>query len=330
MNPTAPHPSRIRQALRFDGLWWREFAYLGCVYGPEWWKRYSPPAIGAIIFLLARAQRQGAIANMERITASSSRTGAALNAVRMFANFAHCFTETMEFYGPSPRPIRIDIPAEDAVGAALQGGHGAVILTAHFGNWDIAAKKLSAYERPVNVVMTREVNITTQEYLRAARERAGVRVIYSDSSVFSSLNMIRALRRNEIVAMQLDRLMGQPRLIPFFGVPTEFPAGPFILARIAKAPLIAAFIPRLGSRHYAIRLGVPRVPQGERGDVHALDRVMATVVGEFEQYVRQHPTQWFQFAAFWRDERTDRVHTLPSETVSTTEPTSVRRFRSRA
>ncbi|MCC6847552.1 MAG: hypothetical protein IT294_03555, partial [Deltaproteobacteria bacterium] len=42
--------SRLR-ALRFDGLWWRKFAYLGSVYGPEWWKRYSPPWIAAIIFL---------------------------------------------------------------------------------------------------------------------------------------------------------------------------------------------------------------------------------------------------------------------------------------
>ena len=36
------------RALRFDGLWWRKFAYLGSVYGPEWWKRYSPPWIAAI------------------------------------------------------------------------------------------------------------------------------------------------------------------------------------------------------------------------------------------------------------------------------------------
>jgi len=37
----------LRQAVRFDGLWWREFGRMGCVYGPDWWKRHSPPAIAA-------------------------------------------------------------------------------------------------------------------------------------------------------------------------------------------------------------------------------------------------------------------------------------------
>src|SRR6266446_6639981 len=54
-------PSRLRQGFRFDGLWWRQFAYLGCVYGPEWWKRCSPPVVAAIIFALVGRNRRGAI-----------------------------------------------------------------------------------------------------------------------------------------------------------------------------------------------------------------------------------------------------------------------------
>jgi hypothetical protein len=59
--------ARLRQSVRFDGLWWRKFAYLGCVYGPEWWKQYSPPAIASIIYLLVRANRREAVANMARV-----------------------------------------------------------------------------------------------------------------------------------------------------------------------------------------------------------------------------------------------------------------------
>ena len=44
--------ARLRQNLRFDGLWWRKFAYLSCVYGPEWVKRYLPVPIAAMIFAL--------------------------------------------------------------------------------------------------------------------------------------------------------------------------------------------------------------------------------------------------------------------------------------
>ena len=303
-SPPAPS-ARLAQALRFDGLWWRKFAYLGCVYGPEWWKRYSPPAIAAIIFLLVGRNRRGAITNMRRILADgcgeTARWRAAAAALRMFSQFAHCMTETMEHYGPRPRPVHLVLPERDPLAEALQAGRGAVVVTGHFGNWDIAAKTLRDYDRPINIVMAREANATTQEYVRIAREQAGVRVLYSDTSVFSSLNMIRALRDNEVVAIQLDRMLGPggARLIPFFGAPAPFPSGPFVLARLAGAPIVPVFVPRLGTRRYAVRVCGGYTMTRDARDARALDRVMSEVVQHFEAIIREFPSQWFQFAPFW-------------------------------
>jgi lauroyl/myristoyl acyltransferase len=291
----------LRQTLRFDGLWWRKFAYLGCVYGPEWWKRSSPPVIAAIIFALVHDNRRHAAANMARVLGETSPWRATRAALRMYAEFAYCMTETMEYYGPRPKPLRLDMPQEDALVEALRDGTGAVVVTGHFGNWDVAAKTLREYGRPINVVMARETNTSTHEFVRDARERVGVRVIYSDSSVFSSLNMIRALRHNEIVAIQIDRPLGAggTRLLPFFGAPARFPSGPFVLARLAGAPLIPVFIPRLGTRHYQIRVVGRYVVPRESRDTRTLDRVMTEVVQAFENTVRKFPTQWFQFTPFW-------------------------------
>jgi len=183
----------------------------------------------------------------------------------------------------------------------LREGRGAVLVTGHIGNWDVAAKALRDYDRPINLVMAREANATAAAYVRAIRERAGVRVIYSDTSVFSSLNMIRALRQNEIVAIQLDRMvgLGGARLVPFFGRLAPFPSGPFVLARLAGAPLIPVFAPRVGRRHYAIRVG-PRVSlTHEARDPHSLARAMRATVAEFEAVIREFPSQWFLFAPFW-------------------------------
>jgi KDO2-lipid IV(A) lauroyltransferase len=315
----------LAQALRFDGLWWRKFAYLGCVYGPEWWKQLSPPAIAAIIFMLVGRNRRGAIANMERILGVRGAPAAAA-ALRMFAEFAHCMTETMECYGPRPKPLRLQVSARNALVDALDDGRGAVVVTGHFGNWDVAAKTLSDYGRPVSLVMAREANATTHEYVRQARDRAGVRVIYSDSSVFSSLNVIRALRRNEITAIQLDRASGTSgmRPIPFFGAPAPFPSGPFVLARLSGAPLIPVFIPRLGTRHYAVRVGGSFTLPREARDAHALERVMTEVVGEFETVVRLFPTQWFQFAPFWPADSVS-VEAQRTACSDTSEPLRARR-----
>jgi lauroyl/myristoyl acyltransferase len=292
--------AHVAGALRFNGLWWRKFAYLGSVYGPEWWKRGSPPVIAAALFALIGENRRGAIANMQRVL-NTDRWTATLAAARMFSEFAFCMSETLEYYSPRPQPVRIDLPEHDPIAEALRDRRGVVVVTGHFGNWDIAAKTLREYGRPINVVMAQEANATTQEYVRSARERVGVRVIFSDTSVFSSLNMIRALRDNEIVAIQLDRMLGTggARPLPFLGAPALFPSGPFVLARLAGTPVIPVFIPRLGTRHYAVHVGegveVPR----EARDPHVLDRLMLEVVEQFGEEVRRHPLQWFQFAPFW-------------------------------
>lgn len=303
-----PEPSsrlaRWRAAFRFDGSFWRKFAYLGCVYGPEWWKRYSPGPIAAIIFMLVGRNRRGAMANMRVVLDDMGRASLLLAALRTFAEFAHCLVEATEYYSPRRKPVRFDVPEGNSLAAAIRDGRGAVIVTAHLGNWDIAAKGLHDYGARVNLVMAREANASIQEYVRDLKEDAGVRVIYSDTSVFSSFNMIRALRNNEIVAIQLDRPVGAGGMRPvsFFGQPALFPSGPFVLARLARAPIIPVFVPRLGTRHYAVRVGDRHdVPKDGR-DPGGLQRIMHAVVAEFEAVVRAYPTQWFQFAPFWSSE----------------------------
>ncbi len=300
----------LAAALRFDGVFWRRFAYLGCVYGPDWWKRGSPPVIAAIIFAAVGRNRRGAMANLRRIL-TDRRAGepdprqVRRAALGMFAEFAHCLTETLESWGPQPPAVRIDAPPRDLIGEALRDGCGVVLVTGHFGNWDLAAQTLRAYDRPFNVVMAHEANATTGGYAEAIRARAGVRVLYADSSVFSSLNMLRALRDNEIVAIQLDRTAGAAdgmRLVPFFGAAAPFPSGPFVLARLAGAPILPIFFPRLGRRHYGVRLGAHvTLPRAAHDDA-ALDRAMRAVVAELEAMVREFPQQWFQFAPFWPED----------------------------
>jgi len=298
--PCANGFHRLRAALRFDGLWWRKLARLGCVYGPEWWRRASPPVIALIIFLLVPQNRHGAIANQARARGRDRRWRAMLDAYRLFAGFARCFAETMEFYGPRPRRFRIDEPERNHVAEALERGRGVILATAHVGNWDISGRALHATGRPVHLVMGRERNETTQEYARRSREQAGVRVIYTDSSVFSAFNMIRALRRNEILAIQIDRGNGgadSARAIEFFGDRAPFQEGPFHLARLSGAPVVPVVTLRRGARHYEILLGEPRwVSREVPGDA---ERALRETVAFLEATIREHPEQWFQFAPFW-------------------------------
>jgi KDO2-lipid IV(A) lauroyltransferase len=288
----------VRDALHFDGLWWRKFARLGCVYGPDWWKRYSPPAIAAIIFMLVSRNRRGALANLRHVLGTQGWWRDRREALRLYVEYAHCFTETHEAYGPYPAPVEILPPEEDHLRTALAAGRGAVVLTAHFGNSDIAALGFSRYGRPVNLVMAREANATVWPFIESLLGPQGLRVVYDSESPLRALTLLRALRNNEIVAVQFDAhpLAPGTTTVDFFGAPAGFHIGPFLLARAAGAPILPVYTVRVGRRRYAIRLHGRHEP---RTTAEALEALRAVVAG-FEALVRDYPHQWFQFADFWR------------------------------
>jgi lauroyl/myristoyl acyltransferase len=311
MQPAPPSRSP-RGAHRIDGPWLRKLANLGSVYAPEWFKRGSPPLIAAASFSLVADRRRGAVRNLQRVL-GVGRWSAHWAALRMFSNFAYCTSEAMEHYSPRAKPVRIEGPGADGLRAALAAGRGVVLVTGHIGSWDIAAKALGDAQCRVHVVMSRELDAATQAHVGAVRARVGLHVVHPEASVFAPLGLLGALRRNEIVAIQIDRSAGSNgvRWLPFLGAPAPFPSGPFVLARLAGAPVLPVFAPRLGRRHYRIHVGEPVPVPPEARDPRVLDRVMLDVVAQLEEVVRRHPRQWFQFAPFWPEGIADSPCSAP-------------------
>ena len=290
----------IRAALRFDSGGWRRFAELGCVYGPEWWKRASPPVIAAIIYLLGSKQRATVQRNQRQVRGPRSRLREHWDAYRVFAGMARSITESMEQWGPRPKPVQRTILGAEIMEGAVAEGRGVVVVTGHFGSWEVGARMLAKLERPVNWVTASEPNPTVRSFVHEMRTRHGFKVIYSDRSVLGGLPMLKALRRGEIVCIQLEpwgRLRGTHE-VTFCGRRTRFQLGPFALARVAGAPLVPAFVVRRGIRDYEVRIPGrfdPRTPAESEAAVEAVAAI-------YETLVRDLPHQWLMFEDVWEPE----------------------------
>ena len=288
---------RLREAVRFDSGGWRRFAELGCVYGPEWWKRGSPPAIAAIIFAIARAQREAVLANQRQVRGRRRWVRERWDAYGVFRTFARSLTESLEQWGPRPRPLDLRFVNENIFEAALAEHRGLVVLTGHFGSWEVAARVLAKFGRPVNMVTAHEPNPTVRAFMHSVRTRHGFNVIYSDRSVFTGLPILHALRRDEIVAMQIEPWGPMPgsQEVSFCGRPTRFQLGPFAVARVAHAPIVPVFALRTGIRSYEIRIVRRFDPRTPAESVAAL----TATVRAYEALVREHPSQWLMFEDVW-------------------------------
>src|SRR5512134_819715 len=106
-------PARLPPTLRFDGAFWRRLAELGCVYGPEWWKRLSPPVIAAIIYGIARDQRRCVLRNQRQLQGPRHQWREHVDAYHVFGELARAMTESMEQWGPRPKPLEVTVPGGD-------------------------------------------------------------------------------------------------------------------------------------------------------------------------------------------------------------------------
>ena len=293
-------PARMRTSLRFDGAFWRRFAELGCVYGPEWFKRASPPAIAAIVYAVARRQRAAVLANQRQVRGARGWLRERWDAYRVFAEFACSITEAMEQWGPRAPSLDFRARADATFAEALAEGRGLIVVTGHFGSWEVATRGLGPFGRRVNMVTAHELNASAQGFVQAQRTRFGSGIIYSDGSPFAGLTILQALRRGEIVGMQIDPWgpLAGSYAVEFCGRPAPFQLGPFTIARVARAPLVVVFALRTGIRQYELRVARRFDPRTAAESVAALE----ATVRAYESVVRERPAQWLMFQPVWRDD----------------------------
>jgi Kdo2-lipid IVA lauroyltransferase/acyltransferase len=214
--------------------------------------------------------------------------------VRLFGDFAMCFSDLVSTNRRSSDRLSAYVGAVSGADHVHDLPGGVVSVTAHVGNWELAGRLLATRSaRQTNVVVTSEEAPELERWVR--RNGDGVRFV-PRAHPHVGIELVAALRRGEVVALQGDRAIGSrgDTFIPFFGRPAPFPLGPFLLARAAGVPVVAAFCVLDVTRRYRLRIAPPVMVA--RGEEEAAAR---TWVGLLESVVREHPTQWFNFFDVW-------------------------------
>lgn len=200
--------------------------------------------------------------------------------------------------------LRARLESASGVGEYLamrRNGRGAILLSMHMGDFEAAAAFVQKHDAPIHVLYQRD-RISLLERSRArVRNRIGVHAHRVDDGLKAWASLNDALERNEVVALQGDRVQPGQRgtKIELLGVMTELPIGPFKLAVSTGAPLVPVFNWRLPSGRYAVRIDAP-IPVGEDvlrnpEECEAL-RVWAGLLGEA---IQAHPEQWLNVHAVW-------------------------------
>lgn len=196
---------------------------------------------------------------------------------------------------------RTEIPPEswEEFQEALAGGKGVILVTGHYGNWEISAAALAARGVRVAAIVKRMGNRLVDARLEMLRRRLGVDTIEMHEAPRHVPRILRAGGVVGIVGDQDARRSGV--FVPFFGRPASTHRGPAVFALRFDAPVFACVArrePGPGARYavYGHRVPVRRTGDLEADVVHLTRELAAALEAE----VRSAPEQYFWFHRRWK------------------------------
>jgi len=260
--------------------------------------------VGVLTYYAWPGGRRRCVQNMTRVTQGDQRAARRL-ARRSFGNYVVYLVDFFRFFGTDEAEVDRRVVVPDGLWDQLRGvrqGSGIVIMTMHFGNWDLGAAILASRGFPVSAVADVFQNSRLNRMVIRSREHLGMKVIPVGRT---GPGIMRALRNDDVVALLVD--IPQPDggvQVEFFGSTISVPDGPARLALRAGASVVAATLPRRarwGDQVTADIAPVAFEPTGNQDrDVQALTQ---QVFHHLEGQVRRHPEQWYIFRNLWLADR---------------------------
>lgn len=218
-----------------------------------------------------------------------------------FAHFGRVLAEAALLPTLGPAGIRDMVEASDgfeAIEAARDAGRGLILITGHFGNWELSAAYVAARGVPIEPIARHMSNRLFDAYVYESRKASGLAVLFDDQA---ARRAPRAFREGHAVAFVSDQgVKGlASTFVPFFGRPAKTPRGAAVFAlRLGLPTFFVTTVLQPSGKYRFVVHPLELVDTGQRdADVDALVSRFSLIL---EQHVREYPWQYFWLHHRWK------------------------------
>jgi lauroyl/myristoyl acyltransferase len=264
---------------------------------PRTWTRSLSVGFGEMGYRLCKNRRTALQRNLTAVTKSlHKRDELSQRCFHNFLRMLHDLCDCVENGVEQLNQMIVERRGFEFLKAAREQGKGTLLITGHLGAWELGGMVLASDGFPVNVVTlaepTSELNAWRQKY----RQRFGIKTVMVGEDKFAFVEIIQALRRNELVAMLVDRpYLNSGIEVKFFDRPTLFSAAAARVWQHTRASVIPAFVLQLEPGQY----GCYAYPPIDMTPDQSLEQNSQRVADVFQAIIREFPEQWFNFVPIW-------------------------------
>ena len=258
-------------------------------------------ALGQLAFQVLGRRRRIAVENITKTLGPEVNGMSARElARRSFVQIGRSFMEFLALPKLGPRGIldRVELTGYEPAMQRAREGKGTVLVTAHFGNWEILGAAVRAKGLPMRYVLPPQSNEGSDRYFDRIRERLGIEAVKIG---FGMRGALKALRSGAFLGMLPDqdaRTIGIH--VPFLGRPASTHTGPARLAYRARVPIVVGMVERVPGARFRSRLLALLEPNPSATESSEVERLTRAINELFEAGVRQRPDHWYWLHRRWK------------------------------
>jgi len=267
--------------------------------------------IGRILFLVLKRRRNVVIDNLTRAFKNEkNRAEITILAKKIFQNLGRILFEMAWSSRLSKEEIKkhIVVKGMENFKKAHAKNKGVLLLSAHFGNFELLLVLIALFCSPVNIVVRHMSFRPLDPFITNFRTRFGGQTIPARRSM---RKILTALKKKECVGIPLDQSVDwyEGVFIDFFGQRTCTNKGLSLIALKTEAPVVPAFLVWQGSEFVLeFQPELPLVKTGDKTiDIESNTQQYTKAI---EKFIRRYPDQWFWVHNRWK---TRPYHPWPRE-----------------
>jgi len=192
----------------------------------------------------------------------------------------------------------VTVEGQDNLEKAFTDKKGAVLLSAHIGNYELGASIISLLKYPMYVLALSHKNKRVNNLFDYQRDIFGIKVIPTGQSVRRCLSV---LRDGNFIAFLGDRAFGSAKTteVNMFGRKAQLPDGPYFFALKTGSQVLPCFLIRENKYFYKFIFEKPIEYRDSAKD--NIKEMIEKYAKMLESYILKYPEQWYMFEKCWVD-----------------------------
>ncbi|HEV8551761.1 MAG TPA: 4'-phosphopantetheinyl transferase superfamily protein [Casimicrobiaceae bacterium] len=266
----------------------------------------QPPLSGRLIFRLLPFRRGVVLDNLRRVFGAGVPDAEIERLAQ--AHYAHLwrlFTEFLRFRSMSERQkaARVEVENVAVFTRALERGKGILVLTGHFGNWEVATvaglSKFPQMRGRIHFVRRPIKPRWLDRFVNWRFRRAGFGVLPKRGSLDAILDRLAA---GDVIVFPFDQHAGPPDgiEIDFFGTPVWTFKSLALIALASDAAVVPAASWREPDGRHVLRFEEPLPPISCAEVGEEIRRNTRSYNAALERLILRHPEQWYWVHRRWK------------------------------